>query len=151
MVAISAPDLRCQADGVSTVPSDLTRCPTLDKKIELPLHLDRMLAEYSKAVIRMGMHQTTEENMEEVLTFSARYFEQLVVQNSKPSWPELEGTNVDVAVDTIKEQAAAGKVNVDEVVKVPEGAFVTQDYSPNRVRVYYDESTGIVVGIPTIG
>ncbi len=67
-------------------------------------------------------------------------------QGEKTSWPELNGKNVDEAVQQIKEENPELKV-----FKVPLGSMVTMDYRTDRVRVYYDEATKLVQREPHCG
>jgi len=64
----------------------------------------------------------------------------------KESWPELEGVNVDEAVNLITTENAQLKV-----FKVEEGSPVTRDYHLDRVRIYFNPETQLVVGIPRCG
>ena len=67
-------------------------------------------------------------------------------QDEKTSWPELNGKNVDEAVQAIKDE------NPELVVlKVPVDSMVTMDYRTDRVRVFYDEATNLVKRIPHCG
>ena len=68
------------------------------------------------------------------------------MQDSKSSWPELNGSEVDKAVETIKSENNSLKVQ-----KVPNGSMKTKDYRTNRVRVIYDTQTNLVSGTPKTG
>ena len=65
--------------------------------------------------------------------------------SAQSEWPGATGRSVDEVVEEI--EAASGSSLT--VVKVPEGAMVTMDFKPKRVRVYYKD--GVVVGTPKIG
>ena len=68
------------------------------------------------------------------------------MESDKTSWPELEGMDVDQAVQLIKEE------NTDLTVhKIEEGSMVTADYRTDRVRVFYNVDTNTVAGTPRIG
>ena len=62
------------------------------------------------------------------------------------SWPELEGRNVDEAVEEIRQ--ANSNLNV---VKLPKGSMVTKDLRMDRVRVFYNTETNLVEGTPYTG
>lgn len=64
----------------------------------------------------------------------------------KSSWPELVGVTGDVAVKIIEKENRY----VNAVI-VEEGTFVTQDFRCDRVRVWVDKYTRIVITTPTIG
>jgi hypothetical protein len=66
--------------------------------------------------------------------------------NEKTSWPELEGVNVDQAVETIKAENPALTV-----LKNVEGGMITYDYRIERVRVFYNPQTNLVSGTPRVG
>jgi hypothetical protein len=68
------------------------------------------------------------------------------MDNSKNSWPELLGRNIDEAVEIIKSE----NPNLN-VTKVPPGTMLTRDYRTDRVRVYYDPSNNNVNVIPRTG
>ena len=61
-------------------------------------------------------------------------------------WPAATGRAIDDVVQEIK-----GANTGLTVVKVEEGSMVTMDFRQDRVRVYYNKETGIVVGTPKIG
>ena len=61
-------------------------------------------------------------------------------------WPEYKGINVDKAIENIKKENP--ELNV---YKVATDEMVTMDYRTDRVRVYYDRNTNLVVTAPTIG
>ncbi|KAJ7954760.1 Proteinase inhibitor [Quillaja saponaria] len=63
----------------------------------------------------------------------------------KSSWPELKGTEGDVAARTIERENRF----VDAQI-VLEGAIVTPDFRCDRVRVWVD-TNGIVTRVPQIG
>ncbi len=67
--------------------------------------------------------------------------------DSKTQWPELEGVNDDEACEMIRKESD----NTIEVIKLLENSFVTSDYRTNRVRVYYNKTTKLVVGVPSRG
>lgn len=67
-------------------------------------------------------------------------------QEEKTSWPELEGKNVDEAVQSIKDE------NPELVVeKHSVNSMVTMDFRMDRVRVFYDEATNFVSRAPHCG
>ncbi|CAL8463133.1 g2667 [Coccomyxa elongata] len=57
----------------------------------------------------------------------------------KQEWPELVGTNVLVAKAKLKAETGLN------VVLVPQGSVVTTDYRADRIRVYFDPDTSLVV------
>ncbi|KAF2325320.1 hypothetical protein GH714_026504 [Hevea brasiliensis] len=63
----------------------------------------------------------------------------------KNSWPELVGTNGDIAAGIIETENA----NVKAIV-LKEGLPITQDLNFNRVRVFVDENR-VVTQVPAIG
>ncbi|KAF8392256.1 hypothetical protein HHK36_022598 [Tetracentron sinense] len=63
----------------------------------------------------------------------------------KSSWPELLGTQGEVAAATIERENP-----LVTAVIVLEGSVVTADFLCTRVRVWVDNS-GIVTRVPTIG
>lgn len=64
----------------------------------------------------------------------------------KQEWPELVGENAALA----KAQLIA-ETHL-QVILVPAGSAVTQDYRTNRIRIYYDPATFVVVQPrPSIG
>ncbi len=56
-------------------------------------------------------------------------------QAPKSSWPELVNTDVDQAINVIKQQRP--QLNV---IKVKHDSMVTMDIRNDRVRVYHDEN-----------
>lgn len=68
------------------------------------------------------------------------------MEAGKQKWPEVNGIDVDQAVELIKTENSALKVQ-----KVKEGSMVTRDFNLNRVRVWYDEKTNKVKGVPKTG
>jgi hypothetical protein len=60
----------------------------------------------------------------------------------KTEWPELKGCTIKAATETIKAERPELKV-----VPVTVGTFVTQEFDPNRVRLWID----IVAEVPRIG
>lgn len=54
------------------------------------------------------------------------------------SWPELLKQDVNLAVEAIKSQDP----NLD-VLALPEGSVVVENYDPNRVRVYHNEANKV--------
>jgi hypothetical protein len=61
-------------------------------------------------------------------------------------WPELVGRNVDEAVQTLN------SLNLDlNVIKLKENSPTTRDYRTNRVRVFYNVETNLVVSAPHCG
>ncbi len=54
-------------------------------------------------------------------------------------WPELVGTNALVAKTKLKAETGLN------VVLVPRGSVVTTDYRADRIRVYFDPETSLVV------
>ncbi len=67
-------------------------------------------------------------------------------QEEKTFWPELNGTNIDEAVQTIKNE----NPRLD-VQKLPSGSMMTMDYRTDRVRVFYDDVTNLVKDVPSCG
>ncbi|KAF3456855.1 hypothetical protein FNV43_RR01509 [Rhamnella rubrinervis] len=63
----------------------------------------------------------------------------------KTSWPELVGTQGDVAVGVIKTE----NPNLN-VFTLPVGSFVTGDHDCNRVRVYVN-ANDFVAKVPKLG
>jgi len=72
--------------------------------------------------------------------------DELASCNGKSIWPELLGKNVENAVNLIKTENS-----YLEVIKVQKGSMVTMDYRLDRVRVFYDVESNLVVEIPRIG
>jgi len=64
----------------------------------------------------------------------------------KTRWTELHAAAVDTALLTIKEERPELTV-----VKVVQGSMVTMDYRLDRVRVFYNEDTGLVTATPRVG
>ncbi|GFP85191.1 inhibitor of trypsin and hageman factor [Phtheirospermum japonicum] len=64
----------------------------------------------------------------------------------KSSWPELVGVNGQVAAAVIEQQ----NPDVDAIV-LPVGSMVTTDLRSDRVRVYVDRHSGVVVRTPKVG
>lgn len=54
-------------------------------------------------------------------------------------WPELVGTNALLAKSQLAAQTGLN------VVLVPQGSVVTTDYRADRIRIYFDPATGLVV------
>lgn len=63
----------------------------------------------------------------------------LTVEWLSQEWPELVGTNVLVAKAKLKAETGLN------VVLVPQGSVVTTDYRADRIRVYFDPDTSLVV------
>lgn len=66
--------------------------------------------------------------------------------DSKSSWPELVGRNVDEAIEVIKQENS--QLNV---IKVKSGSPVTRDFRLDRVRVFYNEIDNTVCVAPNCG
>ena len=67
---------------------------------------------------------------------------------AKTAWPELLGTDVDLAVETIERE----RPDMLIVKATPEGSIVTTDVMAcRRVRVWYDPSVRLVSRVPLIG
>ncbi|RWR87886.1 Proteinase inhibitor [Cinnamomum micranthum f. kanehirae] len=64
----------------------------------------------------------------------------------KSVWPELLGVAGEVAKRTIEEENSLVTAQI-----VKEGSIITADFRCDRVRVWVDESTGIVTRVPRIG
>lgn len=62
------------------------------------------------------------------------------------SWPDAVGKDVDEVVQSIQ----SGNPNLN-VVKVVENSPVTRDFRFDRVRVFYNASTNLVVSEPRTG
>jgi hypothetical protein len=68
------------------------------------------------------------------------------MDGSPQSFPDATGKNVDEAVKTIQDMYPSLKVE-----KIEEGRPVTRDFRMDRVRVFYDKNTNLVVGVPKKG
>ena len=66
-------------------------------------------------------------------------------EGQKNSWPEYEGKDVDEVVKELKELHP----NLN-VIAVKNNSPVTRDFRFDRVRVFYDQNTKLVIGIPRI-
>ena len=62
-------------------------------------------------------------------------------------WLNLQGVNVDVALERIRKDMPSHSL----VVKIPVGSMVTADHRTDRVRVWYDPTTNLVTKDPMIG
>jgi len=65
--------------------------------------------------------------------------------HSKTSWPEVTGLPAEVAKDKIQDD----RPDV-EVILVPVGSAVTDDFNTKRVRVFFNKA-GNVAEVPKIG
>jgi hypothetical protein len=65
--------------------------------------------------------------------------------HSKASWPEVEGLPAEVAKQKIEDD----RPDV-QVILVPVGSAVTDDFNTKRVRVFFDKA-GNVAEVPKIG
>ena len=65
--------------------------------------------------------------------------------NSKKSWPEVEGLPSEAA----KHKILADRPDV-QVVVLPDGSYVTTDFNDKRVRVFVDKADN-VAKVPKIG
>ncbi len=68
------------------------------------------------------------------------------MEDGKTRWPELVGIDVDKAIELIQTENPSL-----DVKKTQENSPVTRDFRPNRVRVFYNTSTNLVVGVPKTG
>ncbi len=64
----------------------------------------------------------------------------------KREWPELSGRAADHAREEIQKQFPHYDVKI-----VKRGSMVTRDVRPDRVRIFIDPETGLVVGAPKVG
>ena len=65
--------------------------------------------------------------------------------HSKTSWPEVEGLPAEVAKHKIQDD----RPDV-EVILVPVGSAVTDDFNTKRVRIFFNKA-GNVAEVPKIG
>lgn len=65
----------------------------------------------------------------------------------KNSWPELVGQKAEQAKAALEAEVPAGV----RVFLIPQGSMVTMDFRTDRIRVFYDEQTGLVVTPPRVG
>ena len=66
---------------------------------------------------------------------------------TRRKWLNLQGVNVDVALERIRKDMPSHSL----VVKIPVGSMVTADHRTDRVRVWYDPTTNLVTKDPMIG
>jgi len=68
--------------------------------------------------------------------------------SGKSSWPEVVGLPAEAA----KQKILADRPDV-QVVVLPVGSFVTTEFNPKRVRVFYNprDSAGLVAKVPVVG
>lgn len=65
----------------------------------------------------------------------------------KNQWPELVNTNSAEAAERIRQE----NPNITEVVILAEGSPTTRDFRLNRVRVFENTQTHLVVSAPHVG
>jgi len=66
---------------------------------------------------------------------------------AKALWPEAEGMKCDPdAIALIESERPTASASC-----IPNNSGVTMDYQFSRVRIFYDEETGLVTGTPQIG
>ncbi|KAL4452642.1 hypothetical protein ABPG75_008304 [Micractinium tetrahymenae] len=65
----------------------------------------------------------------------------------KNSWPELVGQKAEEVKAALEAELPAGI----RIFLVPQGSMVTMDFRTDRIRVFYDEGTQLVVTPPRIG
>ena len=70
-----------------------------------------------------------------------------MMTGTRRKWLNLQGVNVDVALERIRKDMPSHSL----VVKIPVGSMVTADHRTDRVRVWYDPTTNLVTKDPMIG
>jgi hypothetical protein len=66
---------------------------------------------------------------------------------AKREWPELVGTDGNVAARTIQGE----NPSIEQVTVLPQDAMVTMDYVPTRVRIFVNEDNNKVARTPRTG
>ena len=61
-------------------------------------------------------------------------------------WPHLKGVDANEAKNFIEDHH-----RTLNVLLVPEGSATTKDFRPDRVRIFYDKDSNLVVTVPQIG
>ncbi|KAL4439013.1 hypothetical protein ABPG77_006950 [Micractinium sp. CCAP 211/92] len=71
-------------------------------------------------------------------------FDQMTQKNT---WPELVGRKAEDAKAALEAELPTGM----RVFLVPQGSMVTMDFRTDRIRVFYNEQTRLVVAPPRVG